>query len=65
MGDREWTPREKAIKKAAKRIMQHWGASDSMPRGVREEVWLEARALAHEIFDMADAVRTEGGQTDG
>lgn len=56
MSTRDWTPREKAIKKGAKRIMQSWGVSDSTPRAQRQEIWLEARSIARELFDMADAV---------
>lgn len=60
MSNRDWTPREKAIQKAAKMIMQQWGNADSMPRAMREEVWVEARTLARTIFDLADAVPAEG-----
>lgn len=56
MSTREWTPRERAIQKGAKRIMAHWAVSDSTPRREREEVWVEARALSRDLFDMADAV---------
>jgi len=56
MSDREWTPREKAIRKGAKLIMVSWGIGETTPRAQREEVWLEARSIARALFDMADSV---------
>jgi len=58
MGSRDWTPRDKAVKKAAKLLMKRWGA-DGFPRAMREALWLEAREDAEAIFKLAEGVVSE------